>query len=424
MPVAPDIWESIESRIMVKKESSRFWFFLLIPLLFTPILFAGLLWKSDTSQEFVPNENLGITPVAYVSNFVDRIPQVAGSSISDLNVPQRKVLPIGAQLSTVDRKVGSLFALESNEQGSIPELLSDNNVNIQSGLDNSRATLTHNSMHSLEGKQFPLYVKRGILSKNPKFADPGAECHDFMIYEPGFYAYAEYSSDLAFQSLKAKNSNFVDYVDKRNDTESLAYSFSTRLGLGYQFDNGLFAESGLSYDQINMTFKFADENAIKNSTVITIDTMILNDIDTIIHADTLVVQQTGLNDVTAYNRFSQIDIPVVVGFEFPLNDKMRLSLKGGVMINISSSNSGYMVGLNDFPITYGSSRSSDNEYFKTNVGYSYTGGLNLEADLSQNFSIYAGANIRHYPNTFSLRSNPVHQKYTKVGLTTGIKYRL
>ena len=301
---------------------------------------------------------------------------------------------------------------------------------------NSRQnTLNHRRLPLLNarsGQEISLKIndsefETGLNQQNPLklFSNrTGSDCPTFDIYHPGFYLYAQHSSDMPFQNLNAKNAELVEYVQKRKDTESAAYSFSTTLGVGYMFDNGIIAESGVSLDRINMKFHHLDENAIKNSTVITIDTMILNDIDTIIQIDTMIVQQTGIKEVTSYNSFTQIDIPLVLGYEFPLSKRFRLSLKGGVMINIRSSNKGNMLGLNDFPVAYGSNNNNDNTYFKTNIGFSYTGGLNLEADINHSFSLYAGANIRYYPNSFSLPSNQVNEKYTKFGLMTGIKYRL
>ena len=173
-----------------------------------------------------------------------------------------------------------------------------------------------------------------------------------------------------------------------------------------------------------MKFYYKDENASGNSTVITIDTMFTTNRDTIITSDTLVIENPFNQSVSGYNRFRQIDIPFVVGYQLPIGERLKLSLKGGVLINIRSSNSGHMLDLDHLPVSYGTSLSNQNEYFKRSIGFSYTGGINLEADINPYFSLYAGANIRYYPNNFSLPDNPVNQNYTKLGFSTGIKYRL
>ena len=207
-------------------------------------------------------------------------------------------------------------------------------------------------------------------------------------------------------------------------TESSALSYSTTLGLGYRFDNGLIAETGLGIDRINIDFHKPGDDEVRYTTVITIDTMITPTNDTITSIDTTTIRIDGTDPVFAINQFTQIDIPLVVGFEFPLSDKLRLALKGGVLVNIRSTNSGRMLGLNDEPLEYGSNSKNDNQYFKTNIGFSYTGGLNLEADLSESFSVYGGLNVRYYPNSFSLNDNPVQQSYSKMGLMAGLKYRI
>lgn len=420
MSVSEGIWEAIEARIIPKKDNSRYWFFFLLPFLFLPALlvyqFNGTtIKKLPLLHELEHLDSGDMNPIASIdvkkkafgfklSPFQEKVKPVVYSEdlvfseqLTDLN--NSAALLSGH--SSASREASSLY------QSPLPLLKSSQLTSLSSDDTDSGGGI-RNNFHTLS------------LFSNKT----GSDCPSFEVYHPGFYLYAQHSSDIPFQSLSAKNAEFVEYIQKRKNTESSAYSFSTTLGIGYMFDNGIVAESGLSLDRINMKFHHLDQNAIKNSTVITIDTMILNDIDTIIQTDTMIVQQTGINEVTTYNSFTQIDIPLVLGYEFPISERFRLSLKGGVMINIRSSNKGNMLGLNDFPIAYGSNSNNDNAYFKTNIGFSYTGGLNLEADINESFSLYAGVNIRYYPNSFSLPANQVNEEYTKLGLMTGIKYRL
>ncbi|MBT8189141.1 MAG: hypothetical protein KJO29_01835 [Bacteroidia bacterium] len=422
MSVSDGLWEAIEARIIPRRDHSRYWFFFLLPFLFLPAFLVYQFENSHTLNESRLLETLDVIssgdafPVASIDN--ERMS--FGFSLS----------PIHFSKSTDIQSTNVLFHTESEADLNSSVLNTESAINAER--DNHRNMLQHTPVLSDHVKSSE--YGWNTLNSGGEFRDlkspslfglnTGSECPSFNIYHPGFYLYAQYSSDIPFQSLNAKNAEFIEYLQKRRTTESSAYSFSATLGVGYMFDNGIIAESGLAVDRINIKFHHRDENAIKNSTVITIDTMILNDIDTIIQTDTMIVQQTGLNEVTTYNSFTQIDIPLVLGYEFPISERLRLSLKGGVLINITSSNKGHMLGLNDFPIAYGSGSNNDNSYFKTNIGFSYTGGLNLEADLNESFSFYAGANFRYYPNSFSLPSNQINEEYTKLGIMTGIKYRL
>ncbi len=426
MPVSESVWEAIESRIIIEKDKSRFWFFFLLPFFLSPILLLQNIDYFNTERTKVvdiPESIRSLAALDIHSTDADNIPilQASVAKISKVATSERSATKLPA--TDPSPELNQTFLIpEFVDQESENEEIYSNTVSVskpdQILKSNAR---TPSSTSTIKGS---VRAKEMLDPYFSEYTNTGSECPDFEIYHPGFYAYTELVSGVSLLTLKARKAEFVDYKESRELTESNAFSYSATLGLGFQFDNGLIAESGISFDRLNTRFKYKDENAIKNSTVITIDTMILNDIDTIIHSDTIVLQQTGINEVSIYNNFNQIDIPLVIGFEFPVGEKFRLSLKGGVMINITSSNSGQMLGLNNFPIAYGSSQQGDSEYFKTNIGFSYTGGINLEADINENISLYAGANLRYYPNSFSLKDNPISQRYTKVGLTTGIKYRL
>ena len=444
MPVEDGIWEAIESRIIHQKDNSRFWFLLIIPLLFAPA--ALMMWNStqQDTAETAMIENAALNP-----QYEQQTPYYATSDrtvVTNSNetlfapafsYPQLTTLP------NLNRSANFLNTINSNYSGDF-----DFGFKL-SGFGNSKATNSSQRSSSskvsvINGEIISGYVTQDDLTPLPanQFSiasldseqrglidffnnDPGAECHDFKVYDPGFYAYTQFTVDAPFQRLTAKNAGFNEYVARRDSSESSALSYSTTLGIGYRFDNGLFAESGLSIDRINMDFYLPEDN-VRTTTIITIDTMITPNLDTIISTDTTRVQIDGGDPIFASNTFTQIDIPLVVGFEFPLSEKLRLGLKGGVLVNIRSSNSGLMVGINpeDGLIGYGSNSTNDSQYFKTNIGFSYTGGLNLEADLNESFSLYGGLNVRYYPNSFATTANPVNQSFTKLGLLAGLKYRI
>src|SRR5665811_2170823 len=82
-------------------------------------------------------------------------------------------------------------------------------------------------------------------------------------------------------------------------------------------------------------FFYFNPNEIKYVTVITTRVIIRSPGDTIYINDTLQYQQTGTRIKTTYNKYRNIDIPLVIGYELG-NGKIHANINAGVIINAVS----------------------------------------------------------------------------------------
>lgn len=242
-------------------------------------------------------------------------------------------------------------------------------------------------------------------------------CPKFEKEILGIYFYTNMYAGLTKQSLVAKNQESIGLVTQRENTESPALSNSFSLGIGRKWKKGFFFESGINVDKIVNRFNFEDTNTKVNILIDTINTPT----GQVIQVDTTYIVEV-LNSISSRNVLTQLNIPLVIGYEFPITEKLNIAAKAGVLVNLASSNRGQLLSPAG-PMSYTSS--DDNlSIYRTNLSMSYIGGLDLVCNLSSKFSVYTGFSFNYYPGDFSLSTYAIKQTYFKYGLNAGLRYHL
>ena len=483
MPVSDGMWESIAAQIPVKQEKPKYWMLLLVMLFALPFLLYPLSKGGDQHtensldsarvQETAQTNNTKIyssradsdklterdiekkSTKAKTSIFssptlpllnkvaVDRVNSNANSRTDRTNYT-------GAHSSLVAKK----SILKSSNKETIDVVstgissLNNTGVNwnkrekklkfLKKSLDtniNSEGPTTTNNFKLIEKSrvfQSATTVKsvtaiQNIFDRNNlsllnydrqedirkllglKKASP--VCPSFQAFRSGIYFYVDYKTGLVNQQLenKSNNAEISDLIAQRNQTESGALSSSINLGIGKKWNSGILLESGLNYDAITTTLSYLQPAGA----IIVIDSMPPITMDTI---------TTSARMVNSKNRFRQVNIPVNLGYEIALTDRYSLAAKAGILVNLSSTNSGQIID-NDGLVAYDSSERI-NSLYKTNLNLSYTGGIDFLVEATQNISGYVGLSVNYYPDDFSLSTYAIKQSYYKYGMTAGLRYRL
>lgn len=404
MPVSEGVWSAIEQNLERQDRRPLTWFLFAGLLTLMPLAFFIAFYTQDSGQE-QKHQSL-----AYMETFAQ-----------EANMPAnlyRHRLDYAAEIQ--DRSIDLRFGAVNN---TAPRL----GFQIASGLKNEHTFKTGKETNSK-----PNYLLASVPElqsgyvqeiRKPKFMRTGSDCPDFRASLPGLYSYTQAGTSLPFQSLKSSGSEMSELISQRNATESPLPSFSFEAGLGYEFYNGFFIQAGLMYNQINTRFLHRQEDIINNTTSIIIDTMFNIEGEILsITRDTSVIQEIGVREVAATNTFKMIDIPVSIGYLYPINEKFQLRATAGVAFNLRMRSSGYMINYDSDPFRYGNQ--GDNTLFRDKLSLSYLAGLGLETELAENLYLNAGISMRYFPGTFNLESNPVDQRFINLGLSAGLKYRI
>ena len=137
-----------------------------------------------------------------------------------------------------------------------------------------------------------------------------------------FYVDIYGAPEYAFRRLAQNLPETGDYLKARDTVEKPWYAFSTGVRASLVFKNGLAFRTGVAYAQNNEIAVF-DSLGVGEKTVTVKETYIPRaggGVDTVKVTTTKIVN--GIFRKTHYNRYRSIDIPLQVGFEFPMLRKI------------------------------------------------------------------------------------------------------
>lgn len=230
--------------------------------------------------------------------------------------------------------------------------------------------------------------------------------------------------DYAFESYKSYGDTAsTNYLQKRKASTRFTSAFSAGVRYTKVFNNGTSVRTGINYTQVNEKFLYFNPNEIKYVTIITTRVVIRQPGDTIYINDTLQYQQTGTRTKTTYNRYSNVDIPLIVGYELG-NGKIHANINAGVIINIYSWYKGDVLDSLYQPVTITTGKSNSVYQFKNNIGAGFIGSVSLYYRMSDNIRLLVEPYFRYNLSPMSKQNLNLQQKYNVGGVRAGIRFDL
>ncbi len=236
------------------------------------------------------------------------------------------------------------------------------------------------------------------------------------------YLAARHISSYAFSSFDAKNDAAEPYLEKRLVSESKKYSFSDEVSVGLEMRKGMFTEVGLRYDQINEKFSYIDPNALHNTTIITIDTVI-SALDTTVVVDTVNTVLPGIREIVHQNRYKRLSVPLSFGYQYEVNRHLSLAVKAGLVVNVWSSNNGKIFN-EEFEVIDIESRKNSEIPIYRNLIHSVSASLYGQYRVNKFLELTAGLNSYRFLGSGTHSSYSLDQRYTSLGLFVGAKYHM
>jgi len=399
MPVSDHLWNYIDSQISNKKERPKYWLFFLVSLILLPGFYLGYkslsnkvnhqkeLAKLDSSQEIMGDINNIINNSNQI--IVENLKHTPVSKISKLDMPfvsQKKIKKQNLSFQIITNK-NSLTRTSNRHQSSL-------NYSILNNIEKLPIIKNELLSNSIESD----YVDfKGEISGIP-------QCPSFSGKQNNFYIYSNLGVNYPFQFLSSN-------------------TFSFDAGLGYQLNDNLFLQAGLSYNQINVKFQLIEEGKSRNQTITIIDTIFGTNGEIIdIEMNTFINQESGTKETVVLNKHKQFDLPISLGYRLPISRRFNFMISGGLALNLRTNSSGLILDSNNKPIDI-AENNLDRNLFSTKVGISYTGAFKFETEILNDLYINAGIDLRYYSGAFNSNENPIDQKYLSVGLGTGMRYK-
>jgi hypothetical protein len=430
MPVSSTLWDKIENRIDTKPDKPKYWMLFILVAVAVPAFYVSLSEKSvnqPTSEKI--EENL-----SYSTEY--------------LNTKNQNAKTV-AQNSLISNETNFKNITISNNDKSATNLLQREYTNtVNRGIIDTPIEYTDNSLFSADDDIIydepieSVLLKFGYIDKLPdlqsmsidklssesdngderpfiqRLFSAGTQCPKFSRKLRGLFVWSNYTSAYANQSLSSRvNNEFNDYIVRRNDSERASYSYSTSLGFGYIHVSGWYMKTGLTYDQINTRFHQIEENVIGTEEIIRTSK---DENGEVTGTFTEVVPIIGYNEIKHTNKLTQIEIPLLFGYELPIHPGFSLGIEAGPNFNLSSTSSGRVLDVEGNPIFFGDNTNVN--LYQDKFGVGYIAGAHFIKNLSDKLSLDLGFTYKSYGNIQD-DSNPIIQGFSKYGLSSGIKYR-
>lgn len=207
--------------------------------------------------------------------------------------------------------------------------------------------------------------------------------------------------------------------DLRNKNEKTLEGIQAALYLQLRKQKSpLYLKAGLSYARLTekMQLDYSYTKLDTSRGIISVTVSQTGDTVTTIIGD-IVTESKLSGKKVAHHSFSLYDIPVAIGYEKKMGP-WSFGIEGGVMLNLSMQASGSTLSTDT---SFVALDALPNQY-RTNVGLSYFGGLNVGRDFHRIGRIYLAARARFIPNTFTADAQRFRQSYNFVGLHLGYVY--
>ena len=230
--------------------------------------------------------------------------------------------------------------------------------------------------------------------------------------------------DYAFESYKSYGDTAsANYLQKRKSSTKFASAFSVGARYTKVFNNGTSVRTGVNYTQVNEKFLYFNPSEIKYVTVITTRVVIRAPGDTVYINDTLQYQQSGTRTKTTYNRYRNIDVPIVIGYEIG-NGKIHANINAGVIINVYSWYKGDVLDSLYQPTTITTGKGNSIYQFKNNIGVGFLASISLYYRMTDDIHLLLEPYFRYNLSPMSKQNLNLQQKYNIAGLRAGVRFDL
>ena len=416
--IRPDVPAHIWDNIIAKKERKKpvvFWinnFSKIIILLLVSGTVGGIVYFTTDKQNNLPLQTNGydfnkINTNAVQNNIIALVTNPT-SSQSPLAIPfvkeENNIILSERTTSKKQNVFKSYFLNNGNTSPSFNEVENknvDNLITIPNEYAFKRQILNASLLKS------DLFNPDLLNRKLPK--NPFIPCPEVEKNAAGSKRYIEIygGPDYVFRSY-ADTANSV-YMQQRKASTRYLLSYSAGIRYTRVFGSGMSFRTGLNYSQINERFTSEKGRVIQNVYIVN------SNGDT-----TGTYAQTGTLYNSSTNKFKSIDIPISVGYEIG-NGRIHSNINMGAMVNITSSQKGYVLDKNGTAVDITSGKSSSVYQYKTKAGVSFLGAASVYYKLNDRLHLMAEPYIRFSLSPATKAELSLKQKFHTTGIRLGAR---
>jgi hypothetical protein len=435
--VPADMWDKIESHLPRKRKRSYFPLFAAIVLcLVTAGSFFTLRSKELILRTGVLPQEVGTMPYSTVgSMYAQKAPSALKSKpISSLlgvnddfdKNNQKMSVALDYRKTPVEKRASITEEEAVGEAGASLERLplQAEVINQRTVISTPLAVLPVADAVVFSQKQNTLPLLHHLAKKPFFIKEKESKGCPFYFDEQNKSVDVYFSSDYGLKTLSSTDPALSEHLEMRNQTESARYSFSTGVRFGYNLSYRWNLHTGVNYSQINEKFEYTDPES-NQTRIITIKDYVYENgkiIDSIITEEFVIVP--GTTKMKIFNNYRTFDIPVIGRYTLFANRLFSLSGIAGIYLNLTSRQRGMILGVDNKTILdMAKATEEDAPLFKTQLGVSGLGGMSLALHLTPAVDFLLEPHARIFPSFMNTERYPANQKFTVIGVSTGIRYK-
>lgn len=225
----------------------------------------------------------------------------------------------------------------------------------------------------------------------------------------------------AFRHLTAKTTEGSSYLQAREREEHpvLAYMAGARLGyyrpIGLGRAIGL--KAGVDMGRIVEKLAYSRDSILGTVTTIVIDSQQING-QWVINRDTVTTQRLGHLDREVYNRFTLIELPLVLSYQWERGPWLW-QINGGATVQLAYKKQGYILDASDTQVSLNDQSASQS--FTTQWGTQLWASVGLHRRISDRWYLFAEPTLRYQLKSLTTSTNLLDQRYLQVHLNLGAK---
>ncbi len=236
-----------------------------------------------------------------------------------------------------------------------------------------------------------------------------------------WYLEAYGSPDYTIKNVYANGVSDA-YLQRIDSTTKMNGGFTFGLRVSRSINEHFLIKSGLQYTQRNEQFTSKSDSVITTTSVVTVRTIVRGGglSDTMVR-DTSSLQQIGYRKRITNNQYKSIEVPLLLSYERG-NDKWRVAINGGVIVNLSSWYSGETLDTSYQLVPL--SAKNGNGFYKSNLNLSLYAGVSILRRINNNLEAFAEPYFRYGLSNSNTSAIGYSQRFNAAGLSLGVRFKL
>ncbi len=206
-----------------------------------------------------------------------------------------------------------------------------------------------------------------------------------------------WSHDFAIQSLTSNGTSGDVLRTRRADSESPTYSYSLGGRFGFTMPSGMGIKTGLNMSKVNTSFSYVESDGMDTTSM--------------------------SNNVTATNSYTYVDIPILFTLERSGFGPFYYNFNAGILLNMTFSAKGRFLDPDGEVVDFSKGAENRFQAYSKSAGTSFYASFGMHYVWNDVIDFVFEPNFRYSLSPVTINEYLLDEKYTTVGLITGIRYK-